>query len=800
MAHDARVSSVSLSRRSWYRASLIAGVPAVALCFWGFLTQDPAQSKPIDVVVYVGVPVAIYIAGALSLGRRTAALLVLVALLDVESALLGFAPLIALPFVVSVPLVGLAVSARLTSPDRLWLRYLVAWAAGSLGVAIAVLRTVTDPFESTMMVIPTFAAGDALGLLLLYRLYLGSLRASHAIDRAESQARDLLNGIDLIGVNVNRDSCIDFINDYALRVTGWTREEVLGKDWYETFATPDRRAAARENYTHVVAGERTMDRQRESEILTRSGSTRLIRWSHVHRHGPDGTLVGVASLGEDVTAQHAAEEEKRRYEELVSNLVHNSPLAAAVLGLDRIVQLWNPAATDLLGWTEDELVGKPVPPVFLGRDRWVTARMFAQAARGEAPEHHIVQLATRDEKLVLVRFFVGTVRDGDGRPIAVSVQAEDVTAIHEMEERLREAQHMESIGRLAGGVAHDFNNSLTAIGGFASLIAATTREDDSRNSAETIMTASRRAAELTRELLAYSRRSVLKPQVIDVNELLISVRPVLVSLLEPRVSLVVDTQVTGAFVRVDPGAFERAIVNLVTNARDAMPDGGVVSISTERSDAMVAVSVSDRGTGIPIEAQSKVFEPFFTTKAVGSGTGLGLAMVKGFVIQSGGLVELVSEPGEGTTITIRLPAASAPEVKPVLEVAQPPRGGSETILVVEDDPAVAEVAFRILSRSGYHVLLADCGAAALSLLGTRTTAIDLLLLDVMLPDTRGPKLAEEARPLAPDAALLFASGYSAEELVRSGELSDGIELIEKPYEPAEILAHVRRLLDGAKVE
>jgi PAS domain S-box-containing protein len=799
---------MSLKRRLWFRVAVVAGALCLVACVWGYKTEDARDSSPIDAIIYLALPSAIFVSGSLSGGYRTRPLLLCTFLLDVEAALLGFAPMIALPFVVAVPLVSLAVSARLVHPGRLPLPYVAAWLSSSAGVAIAVLRIVQSPTQSTLVVIPAFVASDAVAVLMLYGLDRARIRAALAIERAQSQAFDLINGVELFGVNVNRDSKIDFINDYALRLSGWTREEVIGKDWWDTFATPDRREPARENYRHLVAGERELDHRRQSIILTRSGEHRLIRWSHVHRRGPDGTFMGLASLGEDVTAMEAAAEERRRNQELVSNLVVGSPLAAAVLSLDRKVQLWNPAAAELLGWTEEDLLGKPIPAVFMNRDRWTIGRLFARAARGEpAPEHRLVQLTRKDGQIVLTRVYVGTVRDRDDRPMAVSIQAQDVTALHAMEEKLREAQQMEAIGRLAGGVAHDFNNSLTAIGGFASLIASTSKEPETRSGASTILQASRRAADLTRELLAYSRRSLLKPQTIDVNELLVSVKPVVASLLGSVVSLVIEADTPKALVRVDPGGLERAIVNLATNARDAMPNGGIVTIST-RAEAVetpegrqrwVTVSVMDAGSGIPAEAQSKVFDPFYTTKPVGSGTGLGLAMVKGFVIQSGGQVSLLSEPGRGTTIEIRLPEAVDNTAEAASAAVQPgvvpPRGGAETILLVEDDPPVAAVGFRILSLNGYRVLLADSAGAALSLLRAHTERIDLFLVDVILPDKRGPLLVDVARPLHPEAAVLYASAYSTEAMARAGELPAGVELIEKPYEPEQLLARVRTILD-----
>jgi PAS domain S-box-containing protein len=785
-------------------------VLCLAAGLWGYFAEDPGIQNVLEAVTYFWLPLAILAIVMLSRGRRPRAILCAVGLLDVEAALLGAAPAIALPFVVAVPLIGVAVAARLVSVDRLIVPYLAAWLASSAGVVIAVAQILDIGAPSTLVVIPAFMLVDAVALTALWRLDAGRLGALNAAAAAESRVRDLLDHVDLVGVNVDRESRIDFINDFALKLTGWERDEVMGADWWDTFVAPDRRAAGRARWPKIMAGQLTMDHQRESTIVTRSGETRLIRWSHVTRHDPDGRVAGVASLGEDITAIRAAEDAARRGAEMLSRLVVSSPLPTVVLGLDRTVQLWNPAAAELLGWTEDEVIGRPVPPVFAGRDRLAIARSFVRARRGQPVGDNLLELSGRDGQTVRVRLYGGVLLGRDGNPMSVGLQAVDVTGALAMEEQLLEAQKMEAVGRLAGGVAHDFNNSLTAIGGFASLIASGSKEPDTREAAETILAAAKRAADLTRELLAYSRKSLLQPQVIEVNALVGAIRPILLRLLGEDVSVVIESRVSDAMVRVDPGGLERVILNLAANARDAMPGGGCLTISTDRrmADALpeapaesqartwVAISVADTGAGIPAELHSQVFDPFFTTKPVGSGTGLGLAMVKGFVVQSGGEVALRSEAGHGTTIDILLPEVADTRKPPA---AVPPHPGlaraDETVLVVEDEPSVAGVVFQVLSRSGYRVLLADSGSSAIGLLRGHSSPIALLLVDVILPDMRGPQLVEVARAVHPESAVLFASGYSTEIIGRRGELPDDLDLINKPYSPDELLRRVRDAID-----
>ena len=804
----ARLPRVRFVTPAGSRASIAAvalALPCLAAGLWGYY-WDRAGQGVLEAVTYVWLPFLFFVALTVGLSGRPWALLCAVAAVDVEAALLGVGQPVVLPFVAAVPLIGVAMAASRVPVNRMIVPYVAAWTGSSTGIILAVWRLPGETPPPVLLVIPAFMLVDAFALAMLWRLDTGRLRAVHAAEAAESRVRDLLDGVDLMAVIVDADSRVDYINDFALALTGWTREKVIGCDWWDTFATPDRREAARTRYRDIIAGRIEMEHTRESTVITKSGESRLIRWSHVTRHDTEGRVAGVASLGEDVTAIRAAEDEARRGAELLSKLVVSSPLPTVVMALDRTVQLWNPAATDMLGWADEEVIGRRLPPGIYTNDRWAVARTFARARKGEPLDHELTELSRRDGEIVRVRLYGGVLRDRDGQPMSVGLQAVDVTLALAMEEELREAQKMEAIGRLAGGGAHDFNNNLTAIGGFASLIASGSKEPETREAAETILGAAKRAADLTRELLAYSRRSMLQPEVIDANALVGSIRPMLLRLLGEDISVVIESRVPQAMVRVDPGWLERVILHLAANARDAMPGGGRLTIATDRRDvaapftpaspAHIAISVSDTGAGIPAALRPHVFDPFFTTKPVGSGTGLGLAMVKGFVVQSGGDVTLRSEPGRGTTIEILLPeVAVAPGLPAVEPPAPEPAGGNETILVVEDEPTVAGVSFQVLSRSGYRVLLADSGESAIGLLRGHTGPIALMLVDVILPDMRGPQLVDVARTVHPESAVLFASGYSADSFARRVDLPPEMDLIEKPYEPEQLLRRVREAIN-----
>ena len=648
------------SQRTWL---IIIGLGVLCLVGGavGLLRESPSSRDALRAAMYFVLPALVLMAIVASRRRHGTPVLVAVGLIDLEAALLGAGPLIALAFVVAVPLVGVAVAARFMGPRRQYVPYAAAWLASSAGVAVAVFGTRDYGPWAEVVVIPAFLLVDALALAMLWQLDHGRLESARLASEAEARVLDLLNGVDLVAVHVGATSGIDFINDFALRLTGWTRSEVLGADWWDTFVPPDRREEARKRYRGAAAGDEVISRVRESTIQTKAGDVKLIRWSHVQRYDTDGTLTGVASLGEDITAARAAEIAARRGSEMLSTLVISSPIPTAVVGLDLRVQLWNPAAAELFGWTQEEVLGRLVPSGLISGERWLIGRRLVRAVRGEAFDGEVVGLCRRDGEGVRVRLYGGALRDNEGLAVAVAMQAVDVTASLAMEEQLREAHKMEAIGRLAGGVAHDFNNSLTAIGGFAALIESETNEPDTREAAFTILGAARRAADLTRELLAYSRRSILQPQTVDVIELVDELRPMMLRLLGENVAVAVESTVASALVRVDPSGLERAMLNLAVNAHDAMPTGGRLTITIERrapdetpaeGAGWIVVTVADSGAGIPSELHSKVFDPFFTTKPVGSGTGLGLSMVKGFVVQSGGEVRLLSEPGCGTSIEI----------------------------------------------------------------------------------------------------------------------------------------------------
>ena len=381
-----------------------------------------------------------------------------------------------------------------------------------------------------------------------------------------------------------------------------------------------------------------------------------------------------------------------------------------------------------------------------------------------------------------------------------------------LEERLRGSQKMEAIGRLAGGVAHDFNNLLSVILSYADFALEELEESDPiREDIVEIHTAGERAAALTSQLLAFSRKLVLKPTVINLNTVVADMESMVRRLLGEDIDIVVELAEDLGRVKADPGQIEQVIMNLAVNARDAMPLGGKLTVETQNMvldqsytrehpevtpGQFVLLSVADTGSGMSAEAQERIFEPFYTTKQLGKGTGLGLATVYGIVKQSGGNILVYSEEGQGTAFKVYLPRVDAPVTSTDRSHEAVPTGGSETVLIVEDESAVRRLAERILRKGGYEVLAAANGGEALLLCEQHGTGVDMLLTDVVMPRMSGRELAGRLVEHCPELKVLYMSGYTDNAIVHHGVLDEGMSFISKPFSAAELAFKVRQILDG----
>jgi PAS domain S-box-containing protein len=403
------------------------------------------------------------------------------------------------------------------------------------------------------------------------------------------------------------------------------------------------------------------------------------------------------------------------------------------------------------------------------------------------------------------------VRGSRGEVIGLVGISRDMTAQRLLEQQLRQAQKMEAIGRLAGGVAHDFNNLLAVIQSYGGLLLQQLPEGDTkREDVGEILAASRRASGLTRQLLAFSRQQITQPRILSLNAIVADIENMLRRIIGEDIELATALSDSLGMVRADAGQIEQILMNLTVNARDAMPEGGKLTIETSNvqldnefaaspgapsTGEFVMLAVTDTGTGMDAETQKRIFEPFFTTKDVGKGTGLGLSTVHGIVQQSGGHVRLYSELGRGTSFKICLPRVfSHGEPPDVRHSTTPPPAGVGTILVVEDDDAVRQVATRILRESGYTVLEARRASDARDRCFEHGAKIDLLLTDVVMPGLNGPRLAEELRRIAPELRVVYMSGYPGAAVAQDGSLQPGTAYLEKPFNPGSLTAKIREVL------
>jgi PAS domain S-box-containing protein len=406
-------------------------------------------------------------------------------------------------------------------------------------------------------------------------------------------------------------------------------------------------------------------------------------------------------------------------------------------------------------------------------------------------------------------------RDGTGRVIEVSGANMDITERKRLEEEYRQAQKLESIGRLAGGIAHDFNNLLSVIGGYTEMAMLMAPEDGAlRRDLEHVKKAADRAASLTRQLLAFSRRQVLRPESLNLTGFVRDTEAILRRLVGEDIVFNLELREMQGCILADPGQIEQVLMNLVVNARDAMPYGGTLTIKTDELKVVqelqlgnatlppgeyVVLAVADTGTGMDAKVRQHLFEPFFTTKEQGKGTGLGLATVYGIVRQSGGAINVESAPGEGTEFAIYLPQVASSVTCHDEHVPETSTNGTETILLVEDDAALRELTQRILSILGYQVIVAESGQHALELAEQFCGQIALLLTDVVMPGMSGAQLARQLGARYPGLRILYMSGYTDDAIVQHGVLSPGTHLINKPFTPMALGKAIRELLDKAVV-
>jgi two-component system, cell cycle sensor histidine kinase and response regulator CckA len=633
-------------------------------------------------------------------------------------------------------------------------------------------------------------------------------RAEEATRESDERFRQLAANItDVFWMASPDHLAVHYVSPAYERVWGRSLESLYARpiQWAEAIVPEDREAAIAT--FAALAGEKT-EANLEYRITRPDG---VVRWIHdrgFQVRDAAGRLVRLAGIASDITGRKESEREKTRLATALEQTAESiiiTDLAGAILYV-------NPACERITGYTRGELLGQNPRLLKSGKqDAAFYQALWETLGRGEVWHGHLVN-RRKDGMLYEEDATISPVRDAGGKVVNFMAIKLDVTREVELEGQFRQAQKLEAIGQLAGGVAHDFNNILAAMLMQVELLATSDHgPGELQTGLDQIRLSAERAANLTRQLLLFSRKQVMQLRVLDLNELVSHLARMLHRIIGEDVQMQLRLHSAPLLTRADAGMLEQVLLNLAVNARDAMPNGGRLLIETaeKQVDAGFAgarpgltpgrhvwLSVTDTGSGIPREVLPRIFEPFFTTKGAGKGTGLGLATVFGIVKQHRGWIEVISEPAQGANFQIYLPASDAAAPERTAAVAKPD-GGTETILLVEDDPAVRAAAQTLLELHGYIVLEAASGDEALEVWEKAGAAVALLLTDLVMPgELSGQQLARKLQSARPELKVIFTSGYSAEIAGKGIELWGGENFVQKPFSPNQLLQTLRRSLDG----
>src|SRR5215472_5787050 len=650
--------------------------------------------------------------------------------------------------------------------------------------------------------------GKIAGVLGISRDITDRKLAEEAIRQSQQKLRMHFEKTPLAVVEWDLDFRVAAWNPSAERIFGYTREEAMGQTG-DFILPPELRPQIHQLWKKVIAREiGGQGNVNANENITKTGEVIACEWYNTPLVDEAGKVLGVASLVQDVT-------ERRRAEEKFRGLLESAPDGIVVADRAGKIVLVNAQTERLFGYGREELLGQPIE------------MLLPERFRAKHPQHRM-DFAARPEVREMGQGMelYGLRKDGSEFPIEVSLSPlhteqgmlissgiRDITERVALEERLRQSQKMEAVGRLAGGIAHDFNNLLTVILGYTQIlddgIARGSRESESTSQ---IKSAANRAAGITRQLLAFSRKQVLSPRVINLNDVVLNLDSLLRRLIGEDIEVLTAPANDLGSVKADPGQIEQVIMNLALNSRDAMPNGGKLTLETTNTTLdetytnahqpvipgrYVMLAVSDTGAGMSAETMTRIFEPFYTTKEVGKGTGLGLSMVYGIVKQSGGYIWVYSEPSQGTTFKIYLPRVDQPaegvgsEQHPVNVLR-----GTETILLVEDDPQLRQLSTSVLAHCGYNVLTASTPEEGLAICENNHSDIRLLITDVVMPRINGRQLAERVIKMRPQIRVLYISGYTDNAIVHYGVLDPGLWFLPKPFTLSALVGKVREVLDA----
>jgi PAS domain S-box-containing protein len=632
--------------------------------------------------------------------------------------------------------------------------------------------------------------------------------AEEALRASEEKYRELVQNANSIILRRDAAGNVTFFNEFAQKFFGYSEEDLLGKNVIGTIV-PEKDSSGRNLAVMIkdIGREPENYSTNENENMLRSGERVWISWTNKPTYDNEGHIREILCVGNDITERKSAEEALRLQAQIIDQ-IHDSVISTDLAGH---ITIWNKGAERLFGYTGEEAMGKHVSFIY-PEDQY---QFLQDTVIGPLKAAGSYEVELRNKKKSGEEFYVhlslSVLRGNNGVVTGIIGYHMDITEHKKLEEQLRHSQKMEAIGQLAGGIAHDFNNILTAVIGYANLLQMRLGEGNQlRSYVDQIIASSERAANLTQSLLAFGRKQILDPKAITVNEIIKSMEKLLARLISEDIELKTQFSDKNLTVFADAAQMGQVLMNLVTNARDSMPDGGKLTISTGlvqldsvfvkrhaygKPGMYAMIAVSDSGVGMSEKTRQRVFEPFFTTKEVGKGTGLGLAIVYGIVKQHNGFVNVYSELGHGSTFKVYLPLIRSAYGEEKEKSLSPPVGGTEMILIAEDDVEVRKLTKNVLEEFGYTVVEAVDGEDAISKFLKHKRKVDLVMLDVVMPRKNGKEVYQYVRKVRPDIKALFTSGYTADVIHEKGVLDEGLNFVSKPVAPTDLLRKLRDILD-----